>query len=104
MEGMVTNNKAMDEATGEMEGMDITRVVEMDGKIETDIIELTKINGGRHNTHLVTGRDNMGANEGEQCPPHFLEKIRRLEELVNYMEQTERWSWRNAKGRGGRMI
>ena len=43
-------------------------------------------------------RDNMGVNEREQCPPHFLEKIRRLEERMEHMEHMERWSWKNAKG------
>ena len=71
MEGMVTNNGVMDEATGEMEGMDITRVVEMDGKIETDIIELTKINGGRHNTHLVRGGTIWGPMKANSAHPIF---------------------------------
>ena len=51
---MVINNKAMDEVMEGMEGLDITRVVGIGGKIETDIIEeLTKLNGGGHDTHLV---------------------------------------------------
>ena len=71
MECMVINNKAMDEVMGEMEGPDITSVVGIDGKMETDIIELTKINGGRHNTRLVRGGTIWGLMKGNSAHPIF---------------------------------
>ena len=57
----------MDEVMGEMEGLDITRVVGIDEKMETDIIELTKINGGRHNTRIVR----EGTMKGNSAHPIF---------------------------------
>ena len=69
---MVINKKAMDEVMEGIEGLDITRVVEIGGKIETDIMEeLTKLNGGEHNTHLVRGGTIWELMKGNSACPVF---------------------------------